>query len=77
MLIYMVLQYLYEKHESETIFTYNFVMNIQDVIDKEFGFIERAYSIGVNDYFSIYRPIYHMKRLTMDLENISLKLIII
>ena len=40
-----------EKHEFETIFTSNDVMNIQDRIGKGFGSRERAYSMGVNDYF--------------------------
>ena len=35
--VYMVLQYLCENHEFETIFTHNDVTNIQFGIDKEFG----------------------------------------
>ena len=41
-----------EKHTFETIFTSNDVMNIQDEIGKGFGSIEKAYSMGVNSYFS-------------------------
>ena len=41
-----------EKHEFETIFTYNKTMNIQDAIGKGFGSIGRAYYIGLNDCFT-------------------------
>ena len=42
---------MWEKHESETIFTYNDVINILYGIGNGFGYRERAYSLGVNDYF--------------------------
>ena len=77
MLIYMALQYLYSKHEFETIFTSNDVINIQYGIGKGFGYRERAYSLGEIAYFGLNGSIEHMQHLTMDLENISLKLIII
>ena len=51
MFIYLVLQYPCEKHGSKTIFTSNNVMNIQYGIGGVFGSIERAYSMGVNEYF--------------------------
>ena len=47
----MVLQYLCEKNDSETIFTSNDDMNIQNGIGKKFGYIERAYFMGVIAYF--------------------------
>ena len=40
-----------KKNYFETIFTSNDDINIQDVIDKGFGFRERAYSMVVNAYF--------------------------
>ena len=46
-------------------------MNIQDAIVKGFGYIERAYYIGV----VLEEKIYHMQNLTTDLEDPSLKLI--
>ena len=42
---------MWEKHDFETIFTSNYVMNIHDGIGKVFGSIERAYSMGANAYF--------------------------
>ena len=45
--MYLVLQ----SRDFETIFASNDVLNIQDVIGKLFGYIERAYSMGVNGYF--------------------------
>ena len=51
MLICLVLQYLCEKHNFESIFTSNDVMNIQDGIGEGFGDIERVYYIDVNNYF--------------------------
>ena len=42
---------MWEKHYFETIFTSNDIMNIQGVIGKVFGPIERAYSMGGNAYF--------------------------
>ena len=62
-----------EKHEFETIFTSNDVMNIQDRIGKGFGSRERAYSMGVNTYFGTNRP--HATP-NYGPRNISLKLII-
>ena len=40
-----------KKHQFETIFTSNDVMNIQYGIGKVFGSRERSYYVGVNDYF--------------------------
>ena len=39
------------KLDFETIFTSNDDINIQDVIDKRFGFRERSYYMEVNAYF--------------------------
>ena len=39
------------KHEFETIFTCNYVINIQDGIGKGFGSREISYSMVVNAYF--------------------------
>ena len=41
---------MWEKNYFEKIFTYNYVMNIQDGIGKGFGSRERAYYMGVNIY---------------------------
>ena len=51
-------------------------MNIQDGIGKIFGYIEIAYSMGVNAYFGPRQKIDHMQHLTTDPENLGLKLII-
>ena len=40
-----------KKHEFETIFTYNYVMNIQNGLVKVFGSRQISYSPVVNDYF--------------------------
>ena len=42
---------MWGKHEFETIFTHNYVINIQYGIGKVFGSREIAYYVGVNDYF--------------------------
>ena len=39
------------QHNFETIFTYNYVLNIQDAIRKIFGSREREFSMEVNAYF--------------------------
>ena len=39
------------KHDFRTIFTSNDVINIQDVIGKEFGYREISYSIRLNSYY--------------------------
>ena len=51
-------------------------MNIQHGIGNRFGYIEKAYYMGVNAYFVPRQKLKHMQHLTMDLENIVLKLII-
>ena len=45
--IYGITVYM-QKNEFEIIFIYNYDKNIQYVIGKVFGYIERAYSMGVN-----------------------------
>ena len=50
---------MWKIYEFETIFTSNDFMNIQFGIDKGFGYRERAYHTGVNEYFGPrqkYRP---------------------
>ena len=42
---------MWKRFNFETIFTSNYVMNIQDTIGKGFGSQERAYSMGLNDCF--------------------------
>ena len=42
---------MWKKHNFETIFTYDDVMNIQDAIGKGFGSIEIAIYVRLNDYF--------------------------
>ena len=43
---------MWKRNDFETIFTSNNVMKIQYTIGKGFGYQERAYYMGVNDYFS-------------------------
>ena len=38
-------------HDFETILSSNYVMNIQDIFRKGFGYKEILYYIGVNTYF--------------------------
>ena len=40
-----------KRRDFVTIFTYNYVIKIQDAIGKLFGSIERSYYMGVTDYF--------------------------
>ena len=42
---------MWQTLDFETIFTSNDDINIQVVVDKIFGFRERAYYMGVNSYF--------------------------
>ena len=75
-MINMVLQYPCEKHELETIFTCNDVINIQDGISKGFGSRERSYYMGVNAYFGPRWTNRQHKTPNFRPGNLSLKLII-
>ena len=49
--IIVITLYMWGKHNFETIFTFNDVINIQYAIGKGFGYCERSYYVGVNAIF--------------------------
>ena len=67
---------MWGKHDFETIFTSNDVVNIQDVIGNEFGTIEIAYSMVLNAYFCPIRKNRPHATPNYELGNIIFKLIV-
>ena len=65
-----------EKHNFETIFTSDDVLNIQDAIGKGFGSRERALYMGIKYILVLEEQKYHNQHPTTDLVNQMLKLII-